>query len=1026
MLHKYIQSSLGMIGVVILSSLTCQAQNKDFASGMATASSTYVNQAAVLAQITNQVESIVNNGSQPVLSCAATGGSTGNDVADSEWGTIAELAFWWYMNNGAQTASGTQPGFNALGSSYSSLGSATAQAQQYQTFAQNEMNYALGLTTSTITTSNPCDIPDTGQHYGGSYYLRQVNGFTYSKYLSGETQVSSADYEETALSLVYKAMIYQYNTNASGASLFTTSGSTSQIQTMMAQAQSNWNWLAIDAAYNPQHTSNQVIAAIVGGYWLGLDIANDTAQFGSSAQNLGTAQMAAALNYYDGGLTVTGYTSNLPPPNGFRQVEIATNTLGFKFFTEHYRCIEPTTPPTVLYDPNSNGSCVYNGTQIIPQLDGFDTHYGGLQLTQMVQLINLMKTGSSLYGSQYSNSAVLSDALAEAQYSSYRLSAAGTMHGGTRHNEIGATATDITFGAGYNYLAPLLTPPADLGRNLVTVDSSTGTGHASTWGHRSAETIFLYLNWQPWVTTPPVANNVVSLRKNTVSVTFDSGNQPQEIAVNGTVMTDALRGSVAGTNSGTAAQEMGINGKAQGLQIVDSSGNTTTPAVMNPPAYYSTTNFTLRSDSGTATIPGGTANLRHIYATDGSSLYILSLVQFPNGSSALNSVSSILGIPYLSSQTTKNRIVEVFPVTGLASCTGPFSSELDLSAGAGSCAGTALKTGDVNLYAWPQIVAEDVANNSTLNEWMSGSWNYNPNYNFTLDQVGLGNTNLGQDIFYYPNSSSPVLNDTNDIRTQMQPLSGSTTYKAGDLIASVVRIAPTTLTTTMTVKTNYATGSTYNLAGCTTSPCLDVEDGTTSSGPSFTLLPSGLVTFTDKAATQILNSVGTPSFSLAATPGSLILAAGQNGAITLSLPSAGNYTGTVTFTVTGLPASITASFAPGSLVFTSLNDTKTTVATFTRSATAEAKPGADFSTPVISFFAMLFPALLGRRKARRRIQAALLSVSLCCAMGFVLFATTGCSTSVAPSTVIPVVNHVQISATDGTNTATAQILVTTD
>jgi len=1022
MLRKYIQSSLGMVAFVLLFSATCPAQNKDFASGMATASSVYPNQAAVLTQITNQVESFVNNGSQPILSCAASGGSTGNDVADSEWGTIAELTFWWYMNNGAQTASGSQPGFNSLGSSYSSLSSATAQAQQYQTFAQNEMNYALGLTTSTITASNPCDIPDTGEHYGGSYYLAQVNGFIYSKYLSGETQVSDADYEETALSLIYKAMIYQYNTTPSGASLF----STAQMQTMMTQAQSNWNWLTIDAVYNPEHTSNQVMMAIVGGYWLGLDIATDTTQYGSSAQNIGTAQMAAALNYYDGGLTVNGYTSNLPPPNGFRQVEIATNMLGFKFFTEHYRCIEPTTPPTVLYDPNSNGSCVYNGTQITPQLDGFDTHYGGLQLTHMVQLINLMKTGSSLYGSKYSDSAVLSDALAEAQYSSYRLSAAGTMHGGTRHNEIGATATDITFGAGYNYLAPLLTPPSDLGRNLVTVDSSTGTGHASTWGHRSAETMFLYLNWQPWVTTPPITNNIVSLRRNSVSVTFDAGNQPQEIAVDGTVMTDALRGSVAGTNSGTAAQEMGVNGKAQGLQIVDSSGNITNPAIMNPPAYYSTTNFTLRTDSGTATIPGGTANLRHIYATDGTSLYILSLVQFPSGSSALGSVSSTLGIPYLSSQTTQNRLVEVYPVTSLSSCTGPFSSVLDLSAGAGSCTGTALKTGDVDLYAWPQIVAEDVANKSTLNEWMSGSWNYNPNYNLTLDQVGLGDTSLGQDIFYYPNSSSPVLNDTNDIRTQMQPLSATTTYKAGDLIASVVRIAPATLTTTMTVKANYATGSTYNLASCTTSPCLDVEDGSTTGGPSFMLLPSGLVTFMDKASSQALTSVGTPSFSLSATPGSLILAAGQNGTITLSLPSAGNYAGTVTFTVTGLPADIAASFAPGSLVFTSLNDTKTTVATFTRSATAATRPGTGFSAPVISFLALLLPVLAGRRGTRRRIQAALLSVSLCCAMGLVLFAATGCSSSNALPTVIPVVNYVQISATDGTTTATTQILVTTN
>jgi len=79
------------------------------------------------------------------------------------------------------------------------------------------------------------------------------------------------------------------------------------------------------------------------------------------------------------------------------------------------------------------------------------------------------------------------------------------------------------------------------------------------WGHRFVEPLFLYLNWQPWVTTPLPANDLVAFRRGNVSVTFDYGNQPQEIAVDGTVLTDAIHGSTSGSK--------GINGKAQGLEI---------------------------------------------------------------------------------------------------------------------------------------------------------------------------------------------------------------------------------------------------------------------------------------------------------------------------------------------------------------------------------------------------------------------------------------------------------------------------
>jgi len=817
----------------LLCSVPGPAQNLDFPQGLGPAASLYPTQQSVMNQLTLQVKSIVNNGTQPILSCAANGGYTGDDVADGEWGTVALLAFWWYQNNGSAA------GFNSLAQG----GKPAITAASYQTFEQSEINYALG-----VTGSNPCDLSDSGQATGGSSYLLAANGYLYSKYLPTDTVVTEANYEETALSLIYKDMIYQYNTTPAGASLLTSS----QLTSVMSSAQSNWSWLTIDAVFDPEHTANQVMQAVLGGYWLGYVMGLDTAQFGQSAA---TAQMSAALDYYDGGLANSNQTT------GFRQIEIAANPQGYKYFTEHFLCMLPTTPTTRVYD---QASCTAGNGKA--QLDGFDTHYSGLQLTHMVQLIYMMNLGQAKYpnlcntnnGASCINSNVYPDALAEAEYSRDRLSQAGTMHGGSRHNEMGSTSTDMTFSAGYNYFGQIL--GEDFGRSLVRLnDSSNGAGSADAWGHRSAELIFLYLNYQPWIAGPLTVNSLAGMRRGNVSVTFDASNQPQEISVGGTVLTDAIHNSVVGSDGGsdTQSEQLGVNGKAQGLEIVDSSGNVTTPAAMNQPVYDSTVNFTLRSVTGTATIPGGSANLRQYYLTDGTSLYIVSLAQLPSGSASLTSVGSLLGMPNIS---TENRIVDVCPISATPCGSSSSTVALDLSAGTtgsfgGSySSGTGIQTGDVAMYAWPQIVAENAATSPTGYTWMSPA-GYPTAYTNTLEDL----SDATPHIFYYPNSISAIITNSGEIRTQMQPISGPTAYKPGDMIASVVRIAPSAVGNTMTVTAHYAAGSTYNLASCANSPCLDVED----TGLSFTVSSSGVATFTDKASGQTIVSpeLGTPALT---------------------------------------------------------------------------------------------------------------------------------------------------------------------
>ena len=61
------------------------------------------------------------------------------------------------------------------------------------------------------------------------------------------------------------------------------------------------------------------------------------------------------------------------------------------------------------------------------------------------------------------------------------------------------------------------------------------------------------------------------------------------------------------------------------------------------------------------------------------------------------------------------------------------------------------------------------------------------------------------------------------------------------------------------------------------------------------------------------NNAGQPSFTLNASPASQIVAQNSSTTFTVSVVPANNYTGTISFSVSGLPAGATASFAPASV-----------------------------------------------------------------------------------------------------------------
>jgi len=268
---------------------------------------------------------------------------------------------------------------------------------------------------------------------------------------------------------------------------------------------------------------------------------------------------------------------------------------------------------------------------------------------------------------------------------------------------------------------------------------------------------------------------------------------------------------------------------------------------MTTPSYSSTVNFALRKVKGTATVPGGTANVTHYYITDGNSLYVVSSVTFPAGTSSLNSVSSLLGVPNVSAA---NRLVDIYNTNSSPSIVLDLSAGLTGTDGGSYASTTGIQTGDVRIYVWPEIVAENAAVTPGGFTWMSPGpeATYPASYLYTLEQM----SDASSGVFYYPTRGNSVITNSSDIRTLMQPVTGPTAYPAGATIASVVRIAPKTLANTLTVAANYASGSAYNLAGCVSSPCLDMEDGTSSSGPSFKLNSAGVWSFTDKASGQTI------------------------------------------------------------------------------------------------------------------------------------------------------------------------------
>ncbi len=154
----------------------------------------------------------------------------------------------------------------------------------------------------------------------------------------------------------------------------------------------------------------------------------------------------------------------------------------------------------------------------------------------------------------------------------------------------------------------------------------------------------------------------------------------------------------------------------------------------------------------------------------------------------------------------------------------------------------------------------------------------------------------------------------------------------------------------------------------------------------YSLSPSSVGLSSPPNATIVVStSPASPDFSLTASPTALTVAQGQSAVVGLTIIPAAGFTGTQTFSCSGLPASTNCSFNPPSLTLDGSNNpliTQMTITAGAATATAMPKPQLPTGGPEYSLFAVVLPAAFlcwdnrKLKKARRWILVGTLTLVL--------------------------------------------------
>ena len=569
-------------------------------------------------------------------------------------------------------------------------------------------------------------------------YLRQIgSGYANTRYFLNNTK-PIGNYPSTAWGLLYKAMILRW-----GSTLM----NNTEFSALEAQARSNWLWISRASKYNPQNTANQTMGAILGAYMLGSTL-NDA------------ALKAEVLAYYETGVIDT----NMPP---IGQCGVEPVCGGFR----HVARIP------------------IQGYSIFNEQGGFDTHYGAMHLTFHAAMFFLM--GKDV------TSTIYLDALAQAQYVRDRLSESGNMHGGTRHNEMGGSITDIAFALGLNFFSSKTVRDLGVTRIANGVINPLSPTQAMAYGQRAMGSILLSQYFSTWNTNKLIRNTSTGLRRGNVSIFFDQTNQPQAVSVNGTYFTEVV------VQNGVHARGAYLQ-KADGSWISDQSIHANTTAA--------TANFTIRN--ATSNMPDPNVDIKTRYITNGEVLYVISMMQF-KVATTLRSANLLLGLPNISNTS---RLVKVYDANNA-------SNFIDLSLDTGSLSVTALRVGDVEIKAWPpNLRVNNVADPVTPEKarWMTGT-----NWGTTIEKLGVAtyggifdpvtwsyppHPNDTPRVWWNPKGNDATVRYTDFMRVNIKGSSTGDAYSPGDMIVAVAKFAPTGNVDGFNLTPTYQNGSTFKVS----------------------------------------------------------------------------------------------------------------------------------------------------------------------------------------------------------------------
>ncbi|MGA7831284.1 MAG: chitobiase/beta-hexosaminidase C-terminal domain-containing protein [Terracidiphilus sp.] len=420
---------------------------------------------------------------------------------------------------------------------------------------------------------------------------------------------------------------------------------------------------------------------------------------------------------------------------------------------------------------------------------------------------------------------------------------------------------------------------------------------------------------------------------------------------------------------------------------------------------YATATYTINLPTVTlspATLPSGTQGVAYsqqLTASNGAAPYTYAQTggALPNGLT-LSSSGKLSGTPTVNG---------TFPISVTATDSGKGAGQL---------------TGSANFSL---VIAEPIVSTPTFS--VAGG-------TYTAPQtVTLADATTGAAIYYSTNGSQPTIAYTGPIT-----VSASETITAVALLSDYTNSTYATATYTINIPTaatptispvagTFTTGQTVTISDTTSGAAIYyTTDGSAPTAQS-TLYASAISvgrTETIKAiavAANYINSaiasaaytiipLGSPDFTIAATPSSLTITGGQSATLSVSVTPQNAFASAVSLTCAGLPAGATCTFAPATVTPSGTTASTTTLTVTTAAATAmyhrNSNPLLPASTLAVAF------CLLGWKKRRNMQLFLLLAVSV---IGMSLF--TGCGGSTTSNHTQPVTSVVTVTGISGTGSS---------